>query len=366
MAIERELGAGADERFDSARELLSRIVGIDRRDDATRLWQLGEDATDSLDLMGARGPRGADETSGGLRRRVKLEVAQRVDGAFGDDERAVAGESGALPRALGPARREASEASILDLEAGHLAGVGRVNEQRIASGVDSPGLCKPRMTKRLGANAAGVEIRAIVRASGRRKGTRHGLRVTRRGDRGRGPAIEVGTGRAEPVAELLAQVSEGGVSASMLDKVDDGAAIAIVSNREIGPMAIGGPSHDDLVVRARVAQHMAGAAALSAIALVSVTLHGELDQVNFAFESVKLGIVHGGLQREGLRGEVGASRPSLRPRRSACFGWIRFGWTRLLRVDWAHGRALQRNEACRWTGRRMAEKANKEKKQATE
>ena len=60
---------------------------------------------------------------------VELEVAQRIDGALGEDERAVRRPSRALPGALGAPGRKSGKAPVLDLEARDRAGAGRVNEE---------------------------------------------------------------------------------------------------------------------------------------------------------------------------------------------------------------------------------------------
>src|SRR5579863_4675001 len=84
------------------------------------------------------------------------------------------------------------------------------------------------------------------------------------------------------------------VPGASADKVDDGAAIAIVADRKVRPVAALGLAHDDLVVGRRMTQHMARAATLTPVALISVAVDRVLDQVDVALESIEFRVVHGG------------------------------------------------------------------------
>ena len=80
-----------------------------------------------------------------------------------------------------------------------------------------------------------------------------------------------------------------------LDEVDDGAVIAIVANGEVGPVPVPILSHDDLVVRRRMAEHVARDAALASVAPVAVAIGRIVEKVNVALEPMQFVVVHGGL-----------------------------------------------------------------------
>ncbi len=86
---------------------------------------------------------------------------------------------------------------------------------------------------------------------------------------------------------------ERAIAATRANEVDDRAVVAIVADGEVRPVAALGPAHDDLIARAGVAHHVAGAAAFAPVALVSITVDGVVDEIDVALESLEFLVVHG-------------------------------------------------------------------------
>ena len=84
-------------------------VGVDGRHDRARRGQSGQEPIEELDL-GRAGLSGGAEVAGvAPLLRMELVMAERVDGALGDDERAIVRPRFALPGRLAPPGREAGE-----------------------------------------------------------------------------------------------------------------------------------------------------------------------------------------------------------------------------------------------------------------
>ena len=104
-----------------------------------------------------------------------------------------------------------------------------------------------------------------------------GLDPRRRAGTRRGP---VGQGRAVPShcrSSCRTEPSERVAPAPLLE-VDDRAVVAIVSDREVGPVPVPILADDDLVVGRRVPEHVARDAALAPVALVAVAVDRVVDE----------------------------------------------------------------------------------------
>src|ERR1019366_5888954 len=138
VAPEGDVRKAQRKGLDAAGELVAGLVGVDRRDDGARRRQSGEDPLEELELRAA-GRAGGAQVPGGLAAvGVELMVAERVDGALGDDERSIVPTHDALPDRLGASGREAREADVLDFEAGDRARIIAVDEERVATRVVGP------------------------------------------------------------------------------------------------------------------------------------------------------------------------------------------------------------------------------------
>src|SRR5260370_12223788 len=92
---------------------------------------------------------------------------------------------------------------------------------------------------------------------------------------------------ADPWAEDLAHRAEAQIL-SPLQKIDEGAVVAVIPHREENIMAIAVALDDDLVGAAP--QHRAAPPALAPVHLIAET-DGELAQINLPFEDVEFGIL---------------------------------------------------------------------------
>ena len=115
-------------------------------------------------------------------------------------------------------------------------------------------------------------------------------------------------GPSEVAAKLLAHLAQAAPAAG-LDKVDDGAVVAAVADREVRPVAVRVPAHDELVVSRLVPQDVARPAALAPVAHVAVAFEGKLHEMDVALERVELVVVHGTPPAAGLGGGARAHRP---------------------------------------------------------
>src|ERR1019366_9723576 len=89
IAPEGDVRHALGEGLDAAGELVAGLVGVDRGDDRAHWRQAGKDPAEQLELRAA-GRAGSAQGPGGLAAvGVELVVAERVDGALGDDERSI-------------------------------------------------------------------------------------------------------------------------------------------------------------------------------------------------------------------------------------------------------------------------------------
>ncbi len=96
--------------------------------------------------------------------RMELVMAERVDGALGDDERAIVRPGRTLPGRLAPPGREAGEAVVFDLEARDDVRVVRVHKQHVLARPEAPGFGESAVAQRLGPDAPRVEVGTVVGA----------------------------------------------------------------------------------------------------------------------------------------------------------------------------------------------------------
>ena len=167
-------------------ERLAGHVGIDRHGHDAAGRQIREQAVQRFDLRPAGVPRGA---AGSRvmppRLRMRLVVAQRVDGGLGDHEHAVAVADGALPGGLDAARRESREAAPLDLVPRDGPGLVAVDEERVAPGIEAPGAGEARIAKsvsRRRPRPARYALASVARAAANRSAAE---RVAMGGDAGK-------------------------------------------------------------------------------------------------------------------------------------------------------------------------------------
>ena len=135
-----------------------------------------------------------------------------------------------------------------------------------------------------------------------------GARLAGRRGQGRPRRIEGRVGPSEVAAKLLAHLAQTAPAAG-LDKVDDGAVVAAVADREVRPVAVPIPAHDELVVGLLVPQDVARHAALAPVAHVAVAFDGKLHEMDVALERLELVVVHGAPSAAGLGDGAGAHRP---------------------------------------------------------
>jgi hypothetical protein len=154
----------ASEVAEAARERFAGSVGIDRGDDRARSGQRGKESVEKLDLRAAGMPRRAQIPRGDGALGMKLVVAQGVDRALGDDKSTIIRSLNALPRGLAAAGGKAREATVFDLEAGNDSVVVAVCKEDVLAWPDSPGVREACVRQGLGADAALVEVGAIVRS----------------------------------------------------------------------------------------------------------------------------------------------------------------------------------------------------------
>src|ERR1035438_8440128 len=93
--------------------------------------------------------------------------------------------------------------------------------------------------------------------------------------------------RPNPWAEDLAHRAEGQILAP-LQKIDEGAVVAVISDREENIMAIAVALDDDLVGAAP--QHRASPPALAPVHPIAET-DGELAQINLRFENLEFALL---------------------------------------------------------------------------
>jgi hypothetical protein len=151
VAFEPEVGVRPHELLEPRRKLATGIVGVDCRHDGDASTQVAEEAPEDRELQPAWRARGAQIPAAVRSLAVELMVAERIDGALGDDDEVVVGIDTALPRGLGAPRSKPCEAAVFDLESGELAAVVAMGEEDIAARVLPPGARKARVTERFGA-----------------------------------------------------------------------------------------------------------------------------------------------------------------------------------------------------------------------
>jgi hypothetical protein len=160
IAPEGDVRHALGEGLDAAGELVAGLVGVDRGDDRAHWRQAGKDPAEQLELRAA-GRAGSAQVPGGLAAvGVELVVAERVDGALGDDERSIVPTRDALPGRLGSSSREPRKADVLGLEAGDGAGVVAVHEERVATRVVGPRAREAEIPQGLPAKASRMEVGA--------------------------------------------------------------------------------------------------------------------------------------------------------------------------------------------------------------
>ena len=187
------------------------------------------------------------------------------------------------------------EAAAFDLEPSERAGLVTVREENVSALIKAPGAREARIGQGLGPKAPRGEV--VARGRDARRFEHFGHRPLLRARRASGELESLGqwSRRAEPAPKLLADGSEGRVAATPLDEVDDRAVVAVVTNREVGPVPIAILAHDDLVARRGMAEHVARDAALASVAPVAVAIGRIVEKVNVALEPMQFVVVHGGL-----------------------------------------------------------------------
>ena len=231
---------------------------------------------------------------------VELVVAERVDGALGDNERSIVPTHDALPGRLGASGREPREANVLDFEAGDRARIIAVDEERVATRVVGPCAREAEIPQGLPAKASRMEVGARRGEACRLEHLRRRCPVSR-WPRRRLRVVGQRPLGAEPLPQLLANGAERAVTAALLDEVDDRAVVAFVADREVGPVPVPVLADDDLVVGHGMPEHMARGAAFAPVALVAVAVRREVDEGNVALEAVQFVVVHGGDPLAGWR-----------------------------------------------------------------